>query len=205
MKNTKRKQWLSLMTLLALALPCAALEEREFKSADESKTFTATLTDYNSAKKTVTVMLKNGSKKSFSIEVLSAADQKYVKASAAELAVARAVNVTFKEVKGKTARTKAGLVKTQSTPTSYDIQVYNRSDEIIENLEVRYSFYYCVGSSSATGPRHTPKVQKGSLVFPKLFGKYNETRQTTQIAIIRESKKGVAPPVPSGGGGGGGG
>lgn len=205
MKHTNRIQWLSLIALLSFILPSAALEEREFKSADKSKSFTATLIDYNEAKKTVTVTLKNGSQKRFALAILSEEDQKYVIDSADDLAVSRSVNVSFKEIKGETTRSKAGLVRTQSTPTSYEIQVYNRSDTVIEELEVRYSLYYCVGSSNATGPRHTPKVLKGSLIYPKLFGKYTETRPTSEITLIRESKKGVAPPVPSGGGGRGGG
>ncbi|MCP5536290.1 MAG: hypothetical protein H7A51_08670 [Akkermansiaceae bacterium] len=202
MKNTKHMKWLSLVAMLSFSLPAAALEEREFKSSDESKSFTATLTDYNAARKTATVTLKNGIVKSFDLSLLSEEDQKYVIDSADELAVSRSVSVSFKEVKGETTRTKSGLVRTRSTPTSYEIQVYNRSDKVIEDLEIRYSLYYCVGSSSATGPSHTPQVLKGSLIYPKLFGKYNETRATSEVVLIRESKKGVAPPVPSGGGGG---
>ena len=73
---------------------------------------------------------------------------------------------------------------------------------MVEDVDVRYSYYYCVGSSSATGPRHTPKVQKGVLSYPKMFGQYNETRETAQINLINESKKGVAPPASGGRGGG---
>lgn len=203
MKQTKRTRWLSLIALLSLVLSSAAIEQRQFKSADETKTFTATLIEYKDSTRTVTVRLKSGGSKRFSIDLLSADDQKYVMDSAEELAVSRSVHVSFKEVKGDTSRSKAGRVRTQSTPISYEIQVYNRSDQVIKDVEVRYSFYYCVGSSSATGPRHTPKVQKGSLIYPKLFGKYNETRHTADVVLVRESQKRILPP--SGGGGAGGG
>lgn len=205
MKTTQRSKWLSLMMLVACALPSQALEERKFFNADKSQSFPATLTDYNEAKKLVTVTLKSGKKKKFSINLLSKEDQEYVKANATILAAARDINVSFKEVKGETTRSKSGLVRTRKTPTGYEIMVYNRSDKTIENLEVRYSYYYCVGSSSATGPRHTPKVLKGVISYPKMYGKYNETRKTDEVVLIRESKKGVAPPAPSGGGGIGGG
>lgn len=201
----KIRKLLTSIALCALILPASALEEREFKSADKTKSFKATLTDYDVKKKRVTVQLENGKSKRFPIDILSKEDQAYVKKYSDVLAVSRDIKITFTEVKGKTERSKEGLVRTRKTPTSYNIMVYNRSDKVIENLEVRYSYYYCVGSSSADGPRHTPKVSKGTLVFPKLFGKYNETRETAKITLIRESKKGVAPPVPSGGGGMGGG
>jgi hypothetical protein len=205
MKYNKRTQWLSMIALLSLVLPSAALEQRLFKSADQTKTFTATLLEYNEAKRTVAVRIKGGDSKRFSIDLLSADDQKYVMGSAGELAVSRSVNVSFKEVKGETARSKSGRVRTSSTPISYDIQVYNRSDQVIKDLEVRYSFYYCVGSSTVNGPRHSPKVQKGSLIYPKLFGKYNETRPTANVVLVRESQKKILPPSGGGGRAGGGG
>ncbi len=205
MKASKRMQWLALSALISLALPSQALEQRTFHSAtDSSKSFEAELTGYDPIKQIVSVTLKSGKAQRFSLALLSEEDQKYVKDHAVILAVGRDVDISFKEVKGDVTRTKQGLVRSRSTPISYEIAVYNRSDQIIKDLEVRYSLYYCVGSSSATGPSHTPKLLKGTLTYPKLFGKYNETRTTSEIVIIRESKKGVAPPVPSGGGGGGG-
>ena len=201
-KNTK---WWTLVALAAFALPCSGLEQRKFQNADKSKSFMATLIDYNGAKKTVTVTLANGKKSLFKLSLLSEEDQKYVQSQADVLAVSRSIDVTFTEVKGDTEKNRAGLIRTSKTPTNYKIQVYNRSNKVIENLEVKYSYYYCVGSSSATGPRHTPKLAKGTITYPKLFGKYTETRETSKVDLIRETKKGVAPPVPSGGGGAGGG
>ncbi|MFK7911451.1 MAG: hypothetical protein AB8F34_12755 [Akkermansiaceae bacterium] len=191
-----------LLTSLVMILPLSALEEREFHNTDRSKSFRATLADYDEAKGLVTVQLATGKTKRFAMKLLSEEDQKYIKANSEMLVVARAFDVKFKEVKGETTRTKAGLIRTRKTPTSYQVQLYNRSKKIVEDVDVRYSYYYCVGSSSATGPRHTPKVKKGVLGFPKMFGQYSESRETAQVDLIRESKKGVAPPVPSGGGGG---
>ncbi|BDS05160.1 hypothetical protein NT6N_02000 [Oceaniferula spumae] len=205
MMKPKHSSWLSLLALIALGLPCSALEQRRFQNADKTKSFQATLVDYNEAGKTVTVTLENGKTSKFSIDLLSPEDQKYVEAQSDVLAVSRSIEVTFTETKGETTRTKSGLVRSSTTPTHYKIMVYNRSDKVVENLKVNYSYYYCLGSSSATGPRHTPQVKTGTLVYPKLFGKYNETRETAKIDLIRASKKGVAPPVPSGGGAAGGG
>ncbi|MGB0992047.1 MAG: hypothetical protein ACPG32_06215 [Akkermansiaceae bacterium] len=205
MRKIAKTKWISFFAMAALTLPGLALEKRKFHNADKSKSFSATLTAYNPTKKTVTVQFKSGKSSTFSIEKLSADDQKYVKDNADVLAVSSNLIISFKEVKDKTQRTKSDRVRTATTPTAFDIKVYNRSDTPIENLEIRYSYYYCVGSSSASGPRHTPKVSKGTLTFPKMFGKYTETRTTEKVALIRESKQGKAPPVPSGGGGGGGG
>ncbi len=101
MKHNNRTQWLSLIALLSLVLPSAALEQREFTSADETKTFTATLIEYKEANRTVAVRLKSGGTKRFSIDLLSADDQKYVMESADELAVSRSVDVSFKEIKNR--------------------------------------------------------------------------------------------------------
>lgn len=199
MTHTHRTKWLSLMAIVSLTLPSGALEDREFHSADKKQSFTAALLDYNPSKKSVTVVMKGGGEKIFSLDLLSKEDQAYVKANADVLEVAREVRVTFKEVKGETTRTKKGLIRRRSTPTGYAISVSNRSDRILKNVKVKYSFYYCVGSSSATGARHTPKVKTGTLDYPKMFEKYTETRKTPVVVLIHESKKGVSPPVSGGG------
>ncbi len=195
-------KYLPLVALLAVSPLSEALELRQFKNTDGTKSFTATLANYNPKSKQVTVNMENGRTKRFSIKLLSQEDQKYVLDSLDELAICRSVSVSFKEVKGETTRRKTDLVRTSTTPTAYQIELYNRSDQIIRDLEVRYSFYYCVGSSSYNGPRHTPKVITGTIFYPKLFGKYHETRKTAEVVLVREVKKGIAPPVPSGGGGG---
>lgn len=202
MKYTHKKRYLSLLALVSLALPSAALEERQFFSKDKSQSFAGLLTGYNATSKVVTVRLTRGREKRFKLDLLSAEDQKYVLDNRDTLAVIQGISVSFKEVKEKSERTKEGLIRTSRVPTYFDVTVYNRTKTPIENLELKYSYYYCVGTLEAGGPKHSPKVEKGSLAFNKLFGRDTATLQTSKIDIIRASKKGVAPPVPSGGGGG---
>lgn len=116
------------------------------------------------------------------------------------LAVLKSVSVSFKEVKEKSVRSKDGRITTSTVPTYFDVTVYNRSQTPIEDLSLQYSYYYCVGSLTPGGPKHTPKVDKGELAFDKLFGQDTATLPTAKIDIVRASKKGVAPPVRSGGG-----
>ncbi|MBT8036997.1 MAG: hypothetical protein KJO21_05585 [Verrucomicrobiae bacterium] len=197
----------SLIALLSLVyvLPSAAFEQRLFYSAkDKSKSFEAKLLDYDPIKKVVRVTLKSGKTTSFALSLLSEEDQEYVRSHAVILAVGRDVKLSLKEIKGEVEHSKDGLIRRSATPRSYEVSVYNRSDQIIEDFEVRYSFYYCVGSSSVNGPKHSPQVQKGTLLYPKLFGKYTETRTTSEVVMIRENKKRVDPPARSGGRGGGG-
>lgn len=190
----KLRKALTILALCAFALPAAALEKREFKNADGSKSFTAELIDYNAKKKRVTVRKKNGRKSTFPISLLSEEDKQYVIKNADVIRVARAVKVKFTEVKGKVTRDRGDLIRSRTTPTGYQITVSNSSNKKIENLEIHYSYYYCVGSSRPGGPKHTPKVEKGVLTYPKLFGKYSETRESTMIDLIQENKK------PEGGG-----
>ena len=194
-----------MIALLSLTLPCVALEQREFHSSDNSQSFNGQLTDYDAAKKVVTVKLKNGKDSTFKLSLLSEDDQKYVLNNQVSLSAIKGLNVTFKEIKEKSTRTEEGLIRTTIAPTYYDVTVYNRSKTPIRELKLNYHYYYCVGTLVAGGPRHMPKVQTGSLIFDKLFGQDTATLKTSAIDIIRASKKGVSPPVRGGGGGGGGG
>ncbi len=191
-----------MLSLAALILPGQALEERTFRSASKDKSFSGLLTGYDSKSKVVTVRLASGNEKRFNIDLLSDDDQKYVLDNQDTLAVSKDVSVSFKEIKEKSIRSKEGLVRTSAVPTYFDITVYNRSKTPVEELELRYHYYYCVGTLKPGGPKHTPQVAKGVLVFDKIYGQDTSTLQTAKIDIVRASKKGTAPPVPSGGGGG---
>jgi len=193
MKNTLRKRWLSMIALLSLALPCAALEQHEFHSNDDSQSFHGQLTDYDAAKKAITVKLKNGKESKFKLSMLSADDQKYVLGNQVALSAIKGLSVSFKEVIEKATRTAEGLIRTSVTPTYFDVTVYNRTKTPIRNLKLNYHYYYCVGSLEAGGARHTPKVTTGSLEFDKLFGQDTATLKTSTIDIVRASKKGVSP------------
>ena len=165
---------MALLLLALIASTATAFEQRKFYNADRTKSFLATLADYDEAKSSVTVRLESGKKKRFNIKLLSKKDQEYIKKNAQILFVSRSFDVRFKEVKGDVTRSKSGLIRTRKTPTSYSVELYNRSKNIVENVDIRYTFYYCVGSSSASGPRHSPKVMKGVLSFPKMYGQYSD-------------------------------
>jgi hypothetical protein len=200
MKNTLRKRWLSMIALLSLALPCAAIEQHEFHSNDNSQSFHGQLTDYDAAKKVVTVKLKNGKVSKFKLSLLSEDDQKYVIHNQVTLSAVKGLEVSLKEIKGKITRTKEGLIRTTVTPTSYDVTVYNRTKTPMVDLTLNYHYYYCVGTLTPGGAKHTPKVTTGSLVFDKLFGQDTATLTTSTIDITRARKKAVLP-SPGGGGG----
>lgn len=204
MKSTKRKRWLALLALVSMALPSAAFEQRAFYSKDKTQTFSGCLTDYDATKKSVTVKLKNGQKKRFNLNFLSEDDQKYVLGHQDTLAVGKGLSVSFKKMRDKSTRTKEGLIRTSVIPTYYDVTIYNRTKTEIDDLELRYSYYYCIGTLAPKGPKHTPHIARGMLSCGKIYGQDTLTLQTAKIDIIRASKKGVAPPVSGGRGGGGG-
>ena len=199
MKNTLRNRWLSMIVLLSLALPCAALEQHEFFNKDNSQSFYAELTGYDAAKQVVTVKLENGKKSKFKLSLLSEDDQKYVIYNQVTLVAVKRLEVSFKEVKGKNTRAKKGLIRTSVTPVSYNVTVYNRSKTSIKDVKLNYHYYYCVGTLTPGGPKHTPKVTTGSHVFNKLAAQDTAMLTTSAIDIIRASKKGVPPPSSGGG------
>jgi len=189
-----------MIILFSFALPCGALEQHKFFNNDNSQSFYAELTGYDAAKQVVTVKLENGKKSKFKLSLLSEGDQKYVIHNQVTLVAVKRLEVSFKEVKGKKTRTKEGLIRTSVTPISYNVTVYNRSKTPIKDVKLNYHYYYCVGTLTPGGPKHTPKVTTGGLVFNELAGQDTAVLTTSAIDIIRASKKGVPPPNRGGGG-----
>ncbi|BDS06387.1 hypothetical protein NT6N_14270 [Oceaniferula spumae] len=172
------------MVLMAVALPSQALEQREFFSADKSKSFKATLTGYNSKTKTVTVSVGPGRSKHFSLDVLSPECQKYVLANEAGLAIAKNVRLTIEEDKG--------LKNGDEVPTGYSIEVRNNGKVTVDNVSLKYTLYYDQGDLVRGGI--ISKTKEGTLATGKLYSSDTITVATDKVGIVRKIK------APSGGG-----
>ncbi len=155
-----------------------AIEQRTFYSADKSKSFDATLTAFDAKKKKVTVISSSGKTKSFSLDVLSEECQKYVLSKKDALAIARYIRLDFDEVKGE----KSG----DAIPTHYNIEVYNRGKDSIEDVQLKYTLYYSQGNLNKGGT--DKKTTTGSLSTGKIYDADAITLQTQSISIVRKSK-----------------
>lgn len=178
---------LATLAMFALAVSSEAIEQRTFHSADKTKSFEASLDDYHSKKKKVTVVFASGVKKSFPLAVLSKECQDYVLANAGLLALTKSVSLQFKEVKLKGD---GGAVA-----TGYTIAVNNRGNSSIEDVSLNYTLYYRQGDLNKGGTE--AKTRTGSLKTSKIFDHDTVYVNTAQVDIVRKSK-------PASGGGGGG-
>lgn len=166
------------MTLLAVALPSQALEQREFHSADQSKSFKATLTGYNAKTKTVTVTMGAGQTKSFKLDILSPDCQKYVLAQQQALAIAKSVRLTIDEEKGA----KAG----DEVPTGYSIEVRNNGKMSLDEVTLNYTLYYDQGDLVKGGT--VSKTKTGTLTTGKMYSSDTITVSTAKVGIVRKIK-----------------
>lgn len=181
---------LSLCAWCLLAMPGFTSELRTFSSADKSKTFEGVLIAYNSKNDIVQVRRKGARKtSSFKLEMLSAEDQKYVKSQEAVLKVASAIAIDMVAWKGEAVTQRGETVKITTTPVAYEIEVANRSDDLIKDLEVRYTIYYSKDSENGAAIERT---LESSFEIEQLFAKYEDITRTDEINLekYRRSKSG---------------
>ncbi|MGB0993275.1 MAG: hypothetical protein ACPG32_12520 [Akkermansiaceae bacterium] len=178
MKRTTLSALVSVASL-ALLLPAQALDQRQFFSADKSKSFKGTLTAFDSKTKKVTVMIGSGKTRSFALSVLSKECQEYVKKNEELLTIAKNIRLDLKEVKGDR--------QGDAIPTSYDIEVINRGQDALSTVELRYTLYYKQGSVAKGGT--VDKTSTGKLTTGKLYDSDSMTLSTEKINIVRTIKK----------------
>ncbi|MFK7910673.1 MAG: hypothetical protein AB8F34_08720 [Akkermansiaceae bacterium] len=167
-----------LLAAALMVMSAHALEQRTFHNTDKSKSFDATLTGFDAQKKKVTVLNASGKKLSFSFSMLSEECQKYVLSKKDLLAIARYVRLDFEEVKGE----RSG----DAIPTHFDIEVYNRGQRAIEDVEVKYTLYYRQGNLAKGGS--DAKTSSGTLSTGKIYDTDSITLSTQKISIVRKSK-----------------
>lgn len=179
-----RKFTICLLASALMAMSAHALEQRTFHNADKTKSFDATLTAYDGQSKKVTVVNARGKKISFPLGMLSQECRKYVLSKESLLAIARYIRLDFKEVKGD----RVG----DAIPTHFDVEVYNRGKNVIEDVELKYTLYYKQGDLAKGGS--AAKTASGSLSTGKIYDRDSITLSTEKIDIVRSIKK------PEGGG-----
>ena len=181
---------LAFLALFALSLAAPALEKREFWNADKTKSFQATLVDYATKTKTVTVRKPGGREINFKIDTLSEEDQEYIKEKAPILAAARGITTSISDFTGDKTHSKGKTIRLTTTQAGYNITLTNRSQKI-ENITVRYTIFY--KKDKEKGASDIVKKQ-GSYDISTLFRNEQDTRQTETVSLERYIRK------PSGGG-----
>lgn len=173
-----------------LVMTASSSELRTFSSADKSKTFEGVLVGYSSKTDTVEVRRKGARRTTkFKLEMLSADDQKYVRAQETALKVGSSVAIDMVAWKGEGVTQRGETVKTTTTPVAYEITVANRSKEEIKDIEVRYTIYYSKDSENGAA---VERKHESSFDIETLFAKYEDTTRTDEISLekYRRSKSG---------------
>lgn len=170
---------LALTVLLSVNL---SAELRRFQNADETKSFFAELTGYDSKTKRVTVRLKNGRTNSFSIDILSEDDKKYVEANGKRLAIGNDIRVTLNDFKEKSKKELKPRIVNRIFPSGYSITLNNRSKKIHSNITINYTLYYAV--QDYIKPERTRKEKEGSVTCEKITSQGTVTLKTETIDIV---------------------
>ncbi|MFC4993845.1 hypothetical protein [Rubritalea tangerina] len=157
--------------------------ERSFYTPDYSKSFKGRIVGFDQGKETIEVQTKK-SKLTVPLDKLSERDIAYYEEIKDLVIATKSLSITIKESKAKAER--AGRAITVNT--HFDITLFNRSAEKIDEIELEYDIYYKV--DTLDGPPVLTKTN-GSETVTSLFGKYRETIYTDAIPIVRESRPGV--------------
>lgn len=172
------------LTLALLSILCirADAELRRFQNAEQTKSFYAELTGYDAKTKRVTVKLKNGRAQSFSIDILSEDDKKYILENGKRLAVGNDIRVSMKDFNDKYKKVHKPRTEDRVYPSGYTITLSNRAKQIFENITLNYTLYYAVQGYVKPGRKQESK--SGTLVCKHIPAQGNATVKTETVDII---------------------
>lgn len=172
---------LALFLLLCLNLTVTA-EMRRFQNADETKSFYAELTGYDTSTEIVTVRLKAGQTQSFKLNILSKDDQTYIKENGNRLGVGSNIRITLKRFQGKSEKKLEPRTVNRVSPSGYTITLYNRSKSRYSDITINYTLYYAV--QDYVSPKRTHKEEKGTLECKKIMSKETVYLKTDTVDIV---------------------
>lgn len=160
----------------------ASAEMRRFQNADETKSFYAELIGYDQANKRVTIRLKTGRKQTFTLEILSKDDQKYIQENGNRLAVGNDIRISLKRFQGKSEKKIAPRIVDRVAPSGYTITLDNRAKNDFSDITINYTLYYAV--QDYLKPERTLKEKTGTLVCKKIMAKEKLTLITETVEIV---------------------
>ena len=164
-----------------MALPAAAFEKRTFTSADGSKTFEGTLTDYDASAGTVKIR-KGAKTMHFKMELLSADDQAYIKEQGPAIAAGKAVRVDFDLWKDKPKTSRTDISRTTTSEAGYEIELRNWTKKDVSDIEVRYTIFHRKDAENGPG---SVVQKKGSYDVTTLFANSYEKTRTDPVTLTR--------------------
>lgn len=175
-----KKRIMTAVAIAAMVLPASALESRTFYDAGKAKSFEASLTGFDSKTQSVTVLNESGKTLKFPLAKLSEDCQDYVLSKKDVLEAAKNVRLKFEEVKEKKVN--------DTVPTGYQIEVYNRGKNSIEDISLNYTLYFDEGDLVNGGLIR--KTQDGTLSTGKIYDGDTMSVDTAMVSLVR---KVVAP------------
>lgn len=170
---------IALMLLCMAVLAFGADEWRTFESPDGGKSFTAKVVGVDAAAGTVTVIMKDTTRKvTFALSRLKPEDQEFAKRQAQLVAARSSFRITFNRVQNQKGKATKGDTTTTSYDGFYQIKIGNYSPNTIRNVTVDYILIWREDSFEGMGPE---QVVRGSQAIGNIFA--NGTHQVTTKSV----------------------
>ena len=157
------------------------------------------LLEFGALNETVVVRRADGRVVKFKIGLLSEEDQDYVRSRGPLLTAAKGLSVSADLDRMKSAKTQKGRWTQITTPYSYQIELENSLDKVIEGASIEYVIFCERNRKDSTKPA-IERIE-GSTEISMILAQDEENVTTTEIVLEEWSDN---PPIPSGGRGGGG-
>lgn len=186
--------------LLIACLPVTAVfgEMRTYTSKDGQKTFRGELIEYESSTKKAKMRMARGKVLTFSINVLSKEDQKYVEEQGPIVQAKKALSIETKHYSKRTEKNKPaqGQWYFEKYDHNYIVTVENKRDEMLRDVTVEYTFFI-----ERNRREYQNKIEKvsGSDTIDLVLSNGTETITTKSANLESWSDN---PVMPAGGGGG---
>lgn len=152
-----------LIPLLSLPTILAARDYHTFRDPDMTREFEARITGFDAESGRVSVVMRDGRRGAFGLDSISEEDQQVVLDTAVDLAVASRLDVRPRERTERGARGEQGDFFVVPVTAGFDIEVTNRNEIPVEDVEIRYRVYFSRavrGTNERTGRPEVNHVQE---------------------------------------------
>ncbi len=186
---------LLLIPLLCLPTVLAAGDYHTFRDPDMTREFEARITGFDAESGRVSVVMRDGRRGAFGLDSISEEDQKVVRDTAVDLAVASRLDVRPSERTERGERGEEGNFFVVPVTAGFDIEVTNRNENPVEGVEIRYRVYFSRavrGTNERTGRAEVNHVQEhieGNETLSSLAFGQRVTVETTDVDLREMRQK----------------
>lgn len=169
--------------LLAGSLATASAELRTFKSADGTKTLSASVISVTPAKGAAQIKRSDGKVMNIPVKSLSEDDRAYLADWYKTSMAARRISLRISDEEKKTGEREANNGKITSIDSLFNIDVRNNGETSFEELDLEYQiFYYHDG---VDGKKTQHKTAKGQTSISSISSRSDQRIQTEAVKLTK--------------------